>query len=257
MQGLLHWGNSDGLLPLSDYVGYTRKKFVEIQGASSVFIKAAYPFLIYTIPQNLLTCLVFYLFFRILSQYKISQHLRKFYFLKTIFAQTLIEGNIIYFTYVCFSHLDTSFLFRFGDKVSLVFTTVFLWGLILFTLVYYPLVGCFLKQRASYFIYCYYRCNSGYFYLNVKNLGRNFLRGAVFYFMDNFFKEEIALLCLIQAIVIIVTIYLETHKKIFLNKIFYLLWLTYHILFVLFNLTIYFWYVCTSSSIIFEGEDLK
>ena len=220
-----------------------------------MFIKAAYPFLIYTIPENFLTCLVFCLLFRVLSQYKISQHLRKFYFLKTIFAQTLIEGNVIYFTYVCFSHLGTSFFWRFGDKVSLVFTIVLLWGLILFTLVYYPLVGYFLRQKASYFIYCYYRCNSGYFFLNVKNLGRNFLRGAVFYFVDNFFLEEIALLCLIEAAVIVLTIYLESHKKIFLNKIFYLLWLTYHFLFVLLNLALYLWYAGTTA--IFEGESLK
>ena len=141
-----------------------------------------------------------------MRKYRISRFLRKFYFIKSVLLQVLIEGNVVYFTYVCFGHLSTSFSFQFGDKVSLLFTVVFLFVVVVFTFAYYLLVGHFLQEKAGYFIYCYYRCNSGYFLLSTKNLIRNFLRGAVFYFLHEFYLQELSLLSSIEVLVIIILI---------------------------------------------------
>ena len=104
-------------------------------------IRAAFPFFVYTIPENILLGLVLYFLFIILSKYKASQSIRKFYFFKTSLLQTLIEGNVAYFVYVCFGHLSTSFSFRFFDKMSLVLTVFFLWAVTMFSFIHYPLVG--------------------------------------------------------------------------------------------------------------------
>ena len=142
-----------------------------------------FPYFIYTIPLNIIACLILCALFLLLQQHKISQFLRKFYFIKSILLQTLIEGNLVYLVYVCFGHLSTAFHFRFADRLSLAFTVVFLWGIVLFSLTFYILVGRFLQSKACYFLYCYYRCTSGYFFITIKNLVRNFLRGATFYFL--------------------------------------------------------------------------
>ena len=156
---------------------------MEIEGSSSVLIKAVFPFFIYTVPENVLLCLIFYLIFLLLQKYKVSQYIRKFYFIKATLLQTLIEGNVIYFVYVCLGHLSTAFHFIFGDKASLAFTVVFLWVVMMFSFTFYSLTGHFLQKKAGYFLPCVYRCNLGYFLTTVKNLVRNFLRGAIFYFL--------------------------------------------------------------------------
>lgn len=88
----LNWGSFSESLPTSEYQYeyYARKKFVHIEGTSSVLIKASFPFFIYVIPKNILVCVILYVLFSLLKKYKISQHLRKFYFIKTVLLQTLI-----------------------------------------------------------------------------------------------------------------------------------------------------------------------
>ena len=133
-------------------------------------------------PENILLCLLLYCLFLISHKYKVSQFVRKFYFIKIVLLQTFIEGNVAYFSYVCFGHLSTPFTFQFGDKLSLIFTTFVLWIVIMFCFAFYPLVGYFLQKKAGYFLSYAYRCNPGYLSLSLKNLIRNFLRGSVFYF---------------------------------------------------------------------------
>jgi hypothetical protein len=146
-------------------------------------IRTALPFFLIVVPLNIVACLVLYFLFYLVKNYKVSKYLRKFYFIKTALLQILLEGNIVYFTYVCFGHLTTSFTFEFGDKISLFFTVLFLFLLVIFTFGFYPLMGSFLLKKSSYFLYSCYRCYPGYTYLSVKNLIRNFLRGTVFYFL--------------------------------------------------------------------------
>lgn len=184
---ILHWKKLNNYLALSDYSPYTNDRFVEIEGSSSVLLQAALTFFVYTIPENILSCLALFFLFKILQKYKISQYFRKFYFLKPILFQSLIEGNVCYFVYVCLGHLSVSFSFKFEDKACLGLTVFFLWIILMFSFCFYVLVGHFLREKACYFIFCFYRCNAGYFYLTIKNLSRNLLRGTIFFFFHEYF----------------------------------------------------------------------
>ena len=193
----MHWEKFSNILPISDYTPYTAKEFVEIESSSSVVIKALFTYFIYTIPENILVCCLLYFIFKLLKKYEISKHIRRYYFIKSVLLQTLIEGNISYFAYVSFGHLSNSFSFKFYDKQSLIFCLLFIWAFFLYSLVYYPLVGCFLKKKACYFIEGLYRYNSSYLFLTVKNLVRNLIRGAIFYFLHEFYLKKLLLLSLV------------------------------------------------------------
>ena len=170
---------------------------MEVQSSSHVTLQALYSFFIYTVPQNIVICLIFYLLFRLTSKYKISVYFRKFYFIKSALIQTLIEGNVCYFCYVCLSHLSTPFSFQFGDKLSLGFTVVFFWVILMFCFLFYFLITRYLKKKAGYFLSYVYRCNHGCMILSIKNLIRNLLRAAVFYFFHEFYGTQIILLIVI------------------------------------------------------------
>ena len=66
------------------------REFVTIEGSSSVVIDSNYPFFVYAIPQNILTCLLFLGIFRFFRKYASSKHLRKFLYFKSVLAQLLI-----------------------------------------------------------------------------------------------------------------------------------------------------------------------
>lgn len=175
--------SSQERMGISDYRGFTRERFLEIENSSTVLLEAMFSFFTYTLPINIITSLLCYFLFLEIMRFKISQFIRKFYFLKTTLLQTTLEGSMSYFAYVCFGHLSMAFSFVFVDKAALTFTVVFLWGLLMFSLTFYLLVGYFLRQKAYHFIYCMYRVHEGYIFITVKALLRNFVRGAIFYFL--------------------------------------------------------------------------
>lgn len=115
-------------------------------------------------------------------------------------------------------------------------------------------MGHFLQEKAGYFIYCYYRCNSGYFLLSTKNLVRNPLRGAVFYFLHELYLEELLLLSVAEALVLVILIVWESTAEAFVSKVFYCLELIYHFLFILLNLSLYFGSAAEST---YFAEELK
>ena len=50
-------------LPLSDYTAFSRDSFVQVEDSSSVVIDAALPFFLFTIPSNIVYCLLGLLIF--------------------------------------------------------------------------------------------------------------------------------------------------------------------------------------------------
>lgn len=203
-------------LPISEYKPWNRQRFVEIEKSSSVLIKAVFPFFIYVVPLNIVACLAMYFLFQFLRKYKVSIYLLKFYFIKTVLLQSLLEGNVAYFSFVCFGHIETSFSFKFGDKISLLFMMVFLWIIIIFSFTFYPLIGRYLEKRSSSFIQSIRGCNSGLFFISMRQLIRNFIRGAVFYFLYQYYAVELILLIVIEVAIVILTVAFELRNKIFL-----------------------------------------
>lgn len=183
-----------GLLPYQQAMGFseqysnfTRPRFVEIEGSSAVLLEACFAFFVYTLPLTLACCLALYFLFLQLRQYKISQFLRKYFFIKATLFQTLLEGSVSYFVYVCLGNLELSFSFKFGDRLSLLFAVLFFWAVLLFSFAFYLLLGHYLRKRACYFIFCMYRSYEGHFYLTLRNLVRNLGRGAVFFFFHHLY----------------------------------------------------------------------
>ena len=158
-------------MPLSDYSAYTEPKFQQIETSDSVLLKVIFSFFIYTVPSNLLICFICYWIFKAIYKFKVSILFRRYYFFTGTIIQILFEGNISYFTFCCFNHLGHSFSFSFADKLSLLFTVMFLFIVLMLSISFYFLIGHLYKKLSSYFIYCFYRCNQSYWYLMMYNMG--------------------------------------------------------------------------------------
>ena len=152
-------------IPVSDYSQYTHPRFIKLETSDVVLFKVIFNFFIYTIPSNIILCLIFYWIFRALSKYKISILFRRYYFFTGTLLQILFEGNVAYFTFCCFNHLGQAFSFRFSDKLSLLFTIAFLFILLILSLTLYFFIGKLYQKQSSYFIYCLYRCQYSYLFL--------------------------------------------------------------------------------------------
>ena len=151
-------------------------------------------FFIYTVPQNILFSLTLLLIFYCLQEYRVSKYIRKFYFIKSVLATALLEENLTYFIFVCFSHLNISFIFRLVDKISLVFTVLYLFGLILFSLCFYPLICQFLKKKSVYFSQHTFARLPGFWYKTMQLVIRGGLRAVVFCFYSHRYTSQLAML---------------------------------------------------------------
>ena len=147
--------------------------------------------------------------FRLTREYKISVLFRRFFFFNIALLQMLFEGNVAYFIYVCFGNMNMSFSFSFADKLALVFTVLFLFVLLVFSVIFYLLLGKYLMKQAGYFIYCFYRCLPAHFFLALRTFFRGCLRGAIHYFLYHHYEWEIICLTLVELIVLICAIIIE------------------------------------------------
>lgn len=170
------------------------------------------PFFLFTIPSSIIYCLIGFVIFKLTWEYKISSLVRRFYFFKIALLQIILEGNLSYFVYLSFSHLSHAFSFTFFDKLSLIFTVIFLFGVLMFSIAFYLIIGKLLKKNSCYFIYCFYRCPSTFKFLTVNNLIRGFLRGSVHFFLYNYYGYQIVSLCVVELLVIGLTIVTEKSK---------------------------------------------
>lgn len=153
----LGWDKYKGRLNISEYSNYTTLIFLTNEGSSSVLLISTFSFFVYTIPQNILFCLILYGIFHILKNYRISQRIRKFHFLKTVIIIVIFQENLCFLVFICFSHIQHPFSFNFADKLSLTFTVLFLFGCFFFTFAFYFLVFRYLGKKSSYFTEFTYR----------------------------------------------------------------------------------------------------
>ena len=200
------WNLYRDRLGLSDYVEYTVPRFVEVEGSSSVLIDSNFSFFVYTVPQNVLFCLLMFLLFHLVRHFRIRKFVKKFYFIKTVFAIAMLEENLGYFVFVCFSHLAHSFSFNFADKFSLGLTVAVLFSLLIFALCFYLLISQYLRKRATHFSEFTYRESAGFCYKVLQLSLRSVLRSVVFCFFCSQYNNKLLMLCAIEALMITVTI---------------------------------------------------
>lgn len=123
-----------------------------------------------------------------------SRYLRKYFFVKTSLVQVLIETNLAYFSFVCFNNLFQTFCFKWQDRAALIFTIMFLFGMLAFSFTYYYLINIFLGKDAYHFVDSLYRCNASFDYLTIVQLVRNFFRGAICCVLHYHYGSQLLLL---------------------------------------------------------------
>lgn len=177
--------------------------------------------------------LVFYL----LRNYRISQNVRKYYFIKTALGVALIEMNLSYFTFVCFSHLKQAFSFGFQNRLELSLTVIFLFSLVLYSVCFYILMFKYLDKQASYFNELTYRESKGFWFKTFYLIAQA-LRAVVFCFFHYDYRKQLIFLTVIEITMLIVPIVMQSLFKIFFSKAMFSLNVIETFLFVLFNLTL-------------------
>ena len=155
----------------------------------------------------MLFCFGIYLLFQLLRKYRISKFLRRFYFIKTVLAVTVLEENLGYFVFICFSNISQlAFTFNMADKLSLGVTLLFLFCLCFFSFCFYFLTGKYLGKKASYFAESTYRENAGFSYKIIQLLLRNILRALAFFYFFQQYRIQLVLLILVEILVMILSI---------------------------------------------------
>lgn len=171
-----------------------------------MLLDSNFSFFVYTVPQNILFCFSLYLLFHLTKQYRISKCVRRFYFIKTVFAIAMLEENLGYFVFVCFSHLGHSFSFKFADKVSILLSVFLLFCLVVFALCFYLLVAKYLRKKAVYFTEVTYRESAGFCYKALMLSTQSVLRAAIFYFFTYQYAHKLFALCFVEFLALTFTI---------------------------------------------------
>lgn len=169
-------------LKLSDYKSYSRKT---AKNSSQILLQVIFPYFIYTLPQTICICIAFFFGFHLLKTTKYGVFFRRYSFFCINLIQTLIEGNIAYFTFIFLGHLSLSFSFSIWDKASLLLSLLFFLAIFLFTFLFYLVAVNQLNIKAGYFISCFYRCISTYNFLTLNNILKGIARGGIFYFLSS------------------------------------------------------------------------
>lgn len=149
---------------------------------------------------------------------------------------TLFDQNLLYFVYVCFSHLEMSFTFKIADKISLIFTVFLLFGLLTFALNFYFLIGKYLRKSTRHFHNRLHRCFYSYIFLTIKNTSRSFVRGAIYFFLHHQYIEEVATLCIFELAIVFIILLFEKKMKIFKTKVLFCRYIVYHLFLSALNL---------------------
>lgn len=209
------------------------KRFVEVEGTSSVLLDSNFTFFIYTVPQNIIFCVILFFLFRILRKHRFK-FLKKFYFLKSNLTVALLEENLVYFVFVCFSQLQEAFDFSLADKISLIFTILFFFALTLFTFCFYLMLFRYLDERDRFF--SEYTCKeSASFWYRTFSLCRNFLRATIFCFFHNHYSIQLLMLSAVEVVMILISVALQSSSKFFISTAMYKTSLLYYLLLISLN----------------------
>lgn len=129
-----------------------KKAFVNIEGAFKIPVDAFFPYIVYTIPQTLITCSIFYVIFHMIKNYKISRLFRQFSFFKANLFKLLLEENIAYFSYICLGNMTELHSFDSNSKWFNLFSIMALFIIVTYCVIFYFIIGKYLGKRTSYFV---------------------------------------------------------------------------------------------------------
>ena len=202
-------------------------------------MRGVFAFAIFVFPPILCLYCIFKGIFHCIHPYKISVYLRRYYFLSCALSQGLIEGNIPFFTYLFFRQCYLAFSFKFTDKIFIAIAIVLFFFVIIFVCCFYFIYNWYLEKKFGYFIYCFYRSLPAMVFLTFQLVMRGLVRGAIHSCLHNHYTTEIILLCVMEASIIVVAVWIEKKHKIFMTQLMFCLTLCYHFIFILINLSLY------------------
>ena len=226
-------------LPISDFSEFSNAKHQEVDDVDDNYFKGSFFFLALTVPQTIILSLVFYCIFRILFNYKISTFFRRYSFLGATIIQSLVETNIVFFSYIFFRQTLVSFSFNFNDKLFLALSVCLFFFIMIGSFCYYFIGNLIYEKKFGYFIHCFYRCFPTLLFLTFRFAFRGFAQGAIHSLLHNHYGCQILLLCLTDFFVILSGVVIQLKYEIFTSKTMYCLTLCYYFNFILFNIVIY------------------
>lgn len=121
-------------------------------------------------------------------------------------------------------------------KIYLLFTAVFLFLLLIFSLTFFPFIRCYLKKGSSCYYEGVYQNLRNCHFLTWKYLVRGFLRGIVFVFFRLNSEMEMVTLGVIELMTLFLICVLEKKRRIFTSKFILFNNIIYHLLHFLLNL---------------------
>ena len=175
------------MIPMSDLIPFSNHKHMETDGVDDSFVRGIFPFVLFGVPPILVTTFIFYRLFQCLFNYKISSYVRRFYFVLPCLLQSLIEGNISFFTYIFFRQCFLAFSFKFLDKVFIATAFGFFFFVIMMACCFYFLGNRYYKKKFGYFIYCFYRTYPSMVYLSFQLVMRGIVRGVIHSCLHNYY----------------------------------------------------------------------
>ena len=226
---------NNSTVPISDFSAFSNERHMEVDDVDDSFARGTFSFVVFTVAQTLIQCLLLRKVFLWLSNYKISVYIRRFFFVGASMVQILVEGNISFLTYLFFKQALIPFSFSFMDKAFLALSYCLYFFIMVSLCAFYFICHELYRKNFGYFIYCLYRCFPTLVYLTIRFFIRGFLRGAIHSLLHNHYQTEIILLSALEAVMIIVTIAIEKKSEIFLTKAMFCFNLLYHFVFILIN----------------------
>lgn len=203
---------NSSIVPATDITAFSNPKHVEVDDVDDNFARGTFPFFLFLVPQTILMLFVLHRVFRCLSQYKVSVYFRRYFFLLACVVQILVEDNISFFSYLFFQQTFVAFSFKFTDKLFIAASVSMFLLVVLAACCFYFLCNEIYGKCFGYFIYCFYRIFPAFVFLTVRHFGRGLLRGAIHSCLHFHYRTEIIMLCGVEALVIVLAVWLEKKK---------------------------------------------
>ena len=182
---------------------------MEVDNVDDSFFRGLFNFMIFSVPQTILLCIVCKRIFSCLFNYRISILFRRFYFIECSIIQALLESNFSFFTYLFFKQMSVPFFFNFTDKVFLAGTVLLFFCMVIIACCFYFILNKYHGKGFGYFIYYYYRCFPAFVAISLKYFCRGFLKGCIHGLFYYDYQTEIILLSVLEVAILIVLVIIE------------------------------------------------
>lgn len=211
---------------------------MKVESYDGSFIRSTITFLVLTLPQMGLFCLIMNKAFDIIREYRISILLRPYSFFPS-FLEMTIEGNVGFFTYIFFNQMRMAFSFAYHDRLWLAFAVFSFFNVPIFVLSFYHFINLRYGKQAGYFIGNFYRTLPGLCFVTLRVLVRSCMQGAAHSLLHDNYDLMVVTLSCFEAVMLMLTLWAEYRYQVYITHTQCFLAAIYHLLMMLFNISLY------------------